>query len=82
MAFLFHSRSGKTLQAVITINKEGCTFHVDAKHTEAFETLKLKITNDCLLQFFDPKLPVYIETDASKQGLRVVLLKPESTVRK
>ena len=23
-------------------------------HIEAFETLKLKITNDCLLQFFNP----------------------------
>ena len=50
-------------------------------HTEAFETLKLKITNNFLIQFLDPKLPVYIETDASKQGLRVVLLQPDNSVR-
>ena len=48
-------------------------------HTETFEALKLEITNDCLIQFFDPKLPVYIETDALKQG--VLLLQPDNTVR-
>ena len=50
-------------------------------HTEAFETLKLIITSDCIMQFFDPKLPVYIGTDALKQGLRAVLLQPDNTVR-
>ena len=63
------------------LTKKDVPFMWMPTNTEALETLKLKITNDCLIQFFDPKLPVYIEADASKQGLRVVLLQPDNTVR-
>ena len=44
-------------------------------------TLRLKITNDFSIQLFDPKLSVYIEIDASKQGLRAVLLQQDSAVK-
>ena len=49
-------------------------------HDEAFKTLKNAITKDVMLKYFDSNLPIYIETDASKKGIGVVMLQPDNSV--
>ena len=44
-------------------------------HMEAFNCLKGKISNDCLIHFYDTKKPVFIECDSSR-GIGAVLLQP------
>ena len=45
-------------------------------HSEAFESIKNAISNDCLLQFYDISCPLLIECDASNKGLDCILLQP------
>ena len=33
------------------------------------------------LKYFDPSLPIYIETDASKKGIGVVIMQPDPNVQ-
>ena len=47
-------------------------------HTQAFNRLKSKINNDCLIHFYDTKKPVFIECDSSGVGIGAVLLQPDS----
>ena len=49
-------------------------------HDEAFKTLKNAIVKDVTLKYFDSNLPIYIETDASKKGIGVVMLQPDNSV--
>ena len=35
---------------------------------------------DVMLKYFDSNLPIYIETDASKKGIGVVMLQPDDSV--
>ena len=49
-------------------------------HDEAFKTLKNAIVKDVMLKYFDSNLPIYIETDASKKGIGVVMLQPDNSV--
>ena len=49
-------------------------------HDEAFKTLKNTIMKDVMLKYFDSNLCVYIETDASKKGIGVVMLQPDDSV--
>ena len=44
--------------------------------TEAFESIKNAISNDCILQFYNVSHPVLIECDPSKKGLGCILLQP------
>ena len=44
-------------------------------HDEAFKTLK-----NVTLKYFDSNLPIYIETEASKKGIGVVMLQPDNSV--
>ena len=39
---------------------------------EAFEEIKRAIVSNPVLRFFDPQLPVTVQTDASSTGLRAV----------
>ena len=49
-------------------------------HDEAFKMLKNAIVKDVTLKYFDSNLPIYIETDASKKGIGVVMLQPDNSV--
>ena len=43
-------------------------------HQKEFEKLKQLISNDQIMKFYDPKLPIKISSDASKSGLGCVLM--------
>ena len=36
--------------------------------------------NDVMLKYFNSNLPIYIKTDASKEGIGVVMLQPDDSV--
>ena len=50
-------------------------------HDDAFNKLKSAIVKDMTLKYFNPRLPIYIETDASKKGIGVMLMQPDSVVQ-
>ena len=47
-------------------------------HTQAFNCLKSKISNDCLIHFYNAKKLVFIKCDSSGVGIGAVLLQPDS----
>ena len=49
-------------------------------HDEAFKTLKNAIMKDVTLKYFDSNLPIYIEIDALKKDIGVVMLQPDDSV--
>ena len=49
-------------------------------HTDAFNRLKTAICKDVTLKYFNSSLPIYIECDASKKGIGVVMLQPDSAI--
>ena len=49
-------------------------------YTEAFNKLKTAMCKDITLKYFDSSLPLYIECDASKKGIGVVMLQPDSAI--
>ena len=49
-------------------------------HDDAFKTLKSAIVKDVTLKYFDSSLPIYIETDALKKGIGVVMLQLDNSV--
>ena len=49
-------------------------------HDNAFKTQKNAIVKDITLKYFDLNLPIYIETDASKKGIEVVILQTDNSV--
>ena len=49
-------------------------------HTDAFNKLKTAMCRDVTLKYYDSSLPIYIECDASKKGIGVVMLQPDSTI--
>ena len=49
-------------------------------HDDAFKTLKSTIVKNVTLKYFDSSHPIYIETDASKKGIGVMMLQPDNSV--
>ena len=45
-------------------------------HQLCFDDIKETVCKDITLKFYDPNLPIFIETDASQNGIGVVLLQP------
>ena len=45
-------------------------------HQTCFDKIKEVVCKDVTLKFYDPNLPIFIETDASQNGIGVVLLQP------
>ena len=50
-------------------------------HQNAFDQLKLHVSNDVKLQFYDCRKPLYIEVDTSKKGIGVAMLQEDCIVQ-
>ena len=50
-------------------------------HDDAFNKLKGAIVKDMMIKYFNPRLPIFIETDASKKGIGDVLMQPNANVQ-
>ena len=50
-------------------------------HQQAFDQLKLHVSNDVKLQFYDASKPLYIEVDTSKKGIGAVMLQEDPIVK-
>ena len=61
--------------------KKDAEFTWTETHTQAFNWLKEHVSLDISLEFFDCGKPLYIEVDASKQGISSVMLQPDMVVR-
>ena len=71
------SQSRKPLQALIKKNSEYVWI---TEHDKAFQNLKDMVSEDCLIQFYNPHKPLFIECDASKQGIGCVMLQPDENI--
>ena len=73
LAFLsdFHA----PLQSLL---KEDTEFVWMPMHQEAFDEIKLHVSNDVKLQFYDSSKPLYIEVDTSKKGIGAVMLQEDT----
>ena len=60
--------------------KKDSEFVWTTEHDRAFAEVKLTVSEDCLIQFYDPQKPLYIECDASKQGIGCVFLQPDDNI--
>ena len=65
------------LQALL---KKGTQFISTMVHQRAFDQIKLHVSNDVKLQFYDTNKPLYIEVDTSKKGIGAVMLQGDSIV--
>ena len=68
----------KPLQALIKKNSEYVWTDV---HDKVFQNLKDMVSEDCLIQFYDPHKPLFIECDASKQGIGCLMLQPDDSIQ-
>ena len=65
------------LQALL---KKGTKFVWTMVHQHAFNQIKLHVSNDVKLQFYDTNKPLYIEVDTSKKGIGAVMLQCDSKI--
>ena len=49
-------------------------------HQKAFDEIKLHVSNDVKLHFYDSSKPLYIEVDTSKKGIGTVMLQEDTIV--
>ena len=49
-------------------------------HDKSFQDVKDMVSKDCLIQFYNPHKPLFIECDASKQGIDCVMLQPDGNI--
>ena len=47
-------------------------------HQKAFDEIKLHVSNDVKLQFYDSSKPLYLEVDTSKKGIGTVMLQEDT----
>ena len=60
--------------------KDGVEWNWNHEHDKALDTIKLALTQQPVLKFYDVTKPVTIQTDASKDGLRSCLLQDKQPV--
>ena len=75
LAFLSDLRA--PLQALL---KKGTEFVWTMVHQHVFDQIKLHVSNNVKLQFYDANKPLYIEVDTSKTGIGAVMLQDDSIV--
>ena len=49
-------------------------------HQKAFDEIKLHVSNDVKLKFYDSSKPFFIEVDTSKKGIGAVMLQEDTIV--
>ena len=54
--------------------KQDVDFQWDVNHQACFDALKVEVTKDSTLQYFDVKKPIVLQVDASLRGLGAALL--------
>ena len=47
-------------------------------HQKAFDEIKLHVSNDVKLQFYDSSKPLYIEVDTYKLGIGAIMLQEDT----
>ena len=65
------------LQALL---KKGTEFIWTSVHQHTFDQIKLHVSNDMKLQFYNASKPLYIEVGTSKKGIGAVMLQQDSIV--
>ena len=68
----------RPLKKLLKKENEFCWMSI---HHKAYKKLQSAIVKDMTLKYFDATLPIYIETDASKKGIGVVLVQPDPSVQ-
>ena len=63
-----------------TLLKKGTEFIWTLVHQHAFDQIKLRVSNDVKLQFYNANKPLYIQMDMSNKGIGVVMLQEDSIV--
>ena len=76
LAFLSHLHA--SLQSLL---KKDTDFVWTPVHQHAFDQIKLHISNDVKLQFYNANKPLYTEVDTSKKGIGAVMLQEDSIMR-
>ena len=76
---LYLSTHRKLLQDLLKQSSVDAEFLWLDTHTEAFNMLKTAVCKDITLKYFDSSLPIYIECNASKKGIGIVMLQPDSS---
>ena len=61
--------------------KKDTQFVWTSVHQHAFDQIKLHVSNDVKLQFYDANRPLYIEVDTSKKGIGMVMLQEDSIMK-
>ena len=72
------SAESEPLRRLLNLPDNEFCWGVDQRN--AYETLKLMLTSDKLLQYYDSRKPVVIQTDASTAGLGAVLMQEDKPV--
>ena len=76
LAFLFDLCA--PLQSLL---KKDTEFIWMSVHQHAFDQIKLHVSNDVKLQFYNAHEPLYTEVDISKKGIGAVMLQEDTIVR-
>ena len=61
--------------------KKDSEFVWTSMHQNAFDQLKLYVSNDVKLHFYDYRKPLYIEVDTSKKGIGAAMLQEDCIVQ-
>ena len=70
------------LQAPLqSLLKKGTEFVWMLVHQHAFDQIKLHVSNDVTLQFYDANKQLYIEVDMSKKGIDTVMLQEDNIMK-
>ena len=76
LAFLLDLRA-----PLLNLLKKDSKFIWTSVHQQIFDQLKLHVSNDVKLQFYDCSKPLYIEVDTSKRGIGAVMLQEDCIVK-
>ena len=77
---MFYCRSLSIAQTTSSLIKKNSEYIWTAVYDKAFQDLKDMVSEDCLIQFYNPHKLFFIECDVSKQGIGCVMLQPDDNL--